>query len=50
MVSVVDIFYFYLWVFNVLFLEGLEVLKVWGFEYKLNIVWYKVWKDGGFDG
>ncbi|MFZ2054541.1 MAG: MT-A70 family methyltransferase [Candidatus Aminicenantales bacterium] len=40
----------YLWVPNALVLEGLEVLKRWGFTYKTNIVWYKIRKDGGPDG
>lgn len=40
----------YLWVPNALILEGLEVMKRWGFTYKTNLVWYKVRKDGGPDG
>lgn len=40
----------YLWVPNALLPEGLEVLKAWGFEYKSNIIWYKIRKDGGPDG
>jgi len=40
----------YLWVPNALIAEGLEVMKRWGFEYKTNIVWYKIRKDGGPDG
>lgn len=40
----------YLWVPNALLPEGLAVLKAWGFEYKSNIVWHKVRKDGGSDG
>jgi N6-adenosine-specific RNA methylase IME4 len=40
----------YLWVPNALVLEGLEVMKRWGFTYKTNVVWYKVRKDGGPDG
>ena len=39
----------YLWVPNALLAEGLEVMKAWGFEYKTNLVWYKVRKDGGPD-
>ena len=39
----------YLWVPNALLAEGLEVLKRWGFEYKTNLVWFKVRKDGGPD-
>ena len=40
----------YLWVPNALIQEGLRVMKNWGFEYKTNLVWYKVRKDGGPDG
>lgn len=40
----------YLWVPNALLKEGLDVLEAWGFEYKTNIVWHKVRKDGGPDG
>ncbi len=40
----------YLWVPNALVIEGLEVMKRWGFTYKTNIVWHKVRKDGGPDG
>jgi N6-adenosine-specific RNA methylase IME4 len=40
----------YLWVPNALLPEGLEVMKAWGFEYKSNIVWHKIRKDGGPDG
>ena len=40
----------YLWVPNALILEGLEVMKRWGFTYKTNFVWYKIRKDGGPDG
>ena len=40
----------YLWVPNALIQEGLRVMKYWGFEYKTNIVWYKIRKDGGPDG
>ena len=29
---------------------GLRVMDAWGFEYKTNIVWLKVRKDGGPDG
>ena len=36
----------YLWVPNALILEGLEVMKRWGFTYKTNVVWYKTRKDG----
>lgn len=40
----------YLWVPNALLPDGLRVLASWGFEYKSNIVWHKVRKDGGSDG
>lgn len=40
----------YLWVPNALLPEGVEVMKAWGFQYKTNIVWHKVRKDGGSDG
>ena len=40
----------YLWVPNALIETGLAVMKHWGFEYKTNLVWYKVRKDGGPDG
>ena len=40
----------YLWVPNALLPWGLEVMKAWGFEYKGNIVWEKVRKDGQPDG
>lgn len=40
----------YLWVPNALLPEGLRVMHAWGFEYKSNIVWHKVRKDGGSDG
>ena len=40
----------YLWVPNALLPEGLEVMKAWGFEYKTNIIWHKVRKDGEPDG
>lgn len=39
----------YLWVPNALLERGLAVLRAWGFEYKTNLVWYKVRKDGGPD-
>lgn len=40
----------YLWVPNALLPDGLAVMKEWGFEYKTNIVWEKVRKDGEPDG
>ena len=40
----------YLWVPNALLPEGLQVLTAWGFDYKSNIIWHKIRKDGGSDG
>lgn len=44
-----DTAHLYLWVPNALLAEGLEVMKSWGFQYKTNLIWYKVRKDGGPD-
>jgi N6-adenosine-specific RNA methylase IME4 len=40
----------YLWVPNALLADGLRVMEAWGFEYKTNLIWYKIRKDGGPDG
>ena len=40
----------YLWVPNALLPDGLKIMQAWGFEYKSNIVWHKLRKDGGSDG
>ncbi len=40
----------YLWVPNALIQEGLRVMRAWGFDYKTNIVWQKVRRDGEPDG
>ena len=48
--AVEDKAHLYLWVPNALLTEGLEVMKAWGFQYKTNIIWHKVRKDGGPDG
>jgi N6-adenosine-specific RNA methylase IME4 len=40
----------YLWVPNALLSEGLKVMAAWGFQYKTNLVWHKIRKDGGPDG
>jgi N6-adenosine-specific RNA methylase IME4 len=40
----------YLWVPNALLPDGLKVMEAWGFEYKANVVWHKIRKDGGSDG
>lgn len=45
-----DVAHLYLWVPNALLPEGLLVMKAWGYQYKSNIVWHKVRKDGGPDG
>ena len=45
-----DTAHLYLWVPNALLLEGIQVLQEWGFQYKTNLVWHKVRKDGGPDG
>lgn len=45
-----DTAHLYLWVPNALLPWGLQVLDAWGFNYKSNIVWHKVRKDGGSDG
>lgn len=45
-----DTAHLYLWVPNALLPEGLQVLNAWGFEYKTNLVWHKIRKDGGPDG
>lgn len=40
----------YMWVPNALLPEGLRVMEAWGFQYKSNLVWHKIRKDGGSDG
>ncbi|MDP9050546.1 MAG: MT-A70 family methyltransferase [Acidobacteriota bacterium] len=40
----------YLWCPNALLPEGIAVMKAWGFNYKSNLVWHKIRKDGGSDG
>jgi len=45
-----DVAHLYLWVPNALLGEGLAVMQAWGFQYKSNIVWHKIRKDGGPDG
>lgn len=44
-----DTAHLYMWVPNALLPEGLEVMKSWGFNYKTNLIWYKIRKDGGPD-
>jgi DNA (cytosine-5)-methyltransferase 1 len=45
-----DTCHLYLWVPNALLPDGLAVMEAWGFQYKSNIVWHKIRKDGGPDG
>lgn len=45
-----EVAHLYLWVPNALLPEGLQVMQAWGFNYKTNIVWHKIRKDGGSDG
>ena len=45
-----DTAHLYLWVPNALLPEGLSVMQAWGFQYKSNIIWQKIRKDGGPDG
>ncbi len=45
-----DTAHLYLWVPNALLPDGIEVLRAWGFQYKSNMIWHKVRKDGGSDG
>ena len=40
----------YMWVPNALLPDGLRVMDAWGFNYKSNIIWHKIRKDGGSDG
>lgn len=40
----------YLWTPNALLPDALKVMSAWGFEYKTNLVWHKIRKDGGSDG
>ena len=40
----------YLWVPNALLPFGLQIMEAWGFEYKTNMIWHKLRKDGGSDG
>lgn len=45
-----DTAHLYLWVPNALLPDGLRVMAAWGFQYKSNVVWHKIRKDGGPDG
>lgn len=48
--AIEDAAHLYLWVPNALLPDGIAVLQAWGFNYKSNLVWHKVRKDGGSDG
>lgn len=48
--AVTSVAHLYLWVPNALLPDGLGVMSAWGFQYKSNIVWHKLRKDGGSDG
>jgi N6-adenosine-specific RNA methylase IME4 len=45
-----DTAHLYLWVPNALLPQGLRVMEAWGFQYKSNLIWHKLRKDGGSDG
>lgn len=45
-----DAAHLYLWVPNALLPDGIAVMSAWGFQYKSNLVWQKIRKDGGPDG
>lgn len=45
-----DTAHLYLWVPNALLPDGLRVMEAWGFQYKSNLIWHKIRKDGGSDG
>jgi N6-adenosine-specific RNA methylase IME4 len=45
-----DTAHLYLWVPNALLPDGLAVMTAWGFQYKSNLIWHKIRKDGGSDG
>jgi N6-adenosine-specific RNA methylase IME4 len=45
-----ELCHLYLWIPNALLPEGLKVMAAWGFQYKTNIIWEKVRKDGEPDG
>lgn len=48
--AVTDTAHLYLWCPNALLPEGLAVMEAWGFQYKSNLIWHKIRKDGGPDG
>jgi N6-adenosine-specific RNA methylase IME4 len=45
-----EVAHLYLWVPNALLPDGIAVMRAWGFQYKSNLVWHKIRKDGGSDG
>lgn len=45
-----DTSHLYLWVPNAMLPEGLAVMVAWVFQYKSNLIWHKIRKDGGPDG
>ncbi len=45
-----DTAHLYMWVPNALLPDGLRVMQEWGFQYKSNLIWHKIRKDGGSDG
>ncbi len=45
-----DTAHLYMWTPNALLPEALQVMSAWGFNYKSNLIWHKVRKDGGSDG
>jgi len=45
-----EVCHLYLWVPNALLPNGIAVMETWGFNYKSNLVWHKIRKDGGSDG
>lgn len=45
-----DTAHLYLWTPNALLPDALQVMQAWGFQYKSNLIWHKIRKDGGSDG
>jgi len=41
-----DLAHLYLWVTNPFLLDGIEICKSWGFDYKTLITWIKTYKNG----
>lgn len=37
-----DTAHLYLWIPNALLPYGLRVMEQWGFQYKTNLIWYKI--------